>query len=119
MHRGSILSHPFRNWNFFLFPEDEADDEIPDFGAQHAKRQVAGIPEEGHLEDVQDVHIGDAVYPLRVASEIPQFPEETAKEGGQRGGDGGAPVAGPDSGKGVRLPPESGSSRVDKTAGRW
>ncbi len=60
-----------------------ADDEIPDFCAQHPERQVAGIPEERHLEHVQGVDVGDGVHPLRVASEIPRFPEKAAEKGGE------------------------------------
>lgn len=61
-------------------------EDLPDVAAKDAERQVAGIPEERHLEDVYRIAVWDAAYSLRVAAKIPHLPEKSAKEPGGHGG---------------------------------
>src|SRR5690242_6516176 len=42
-----------------------------------SERQIAGIAEQRHLEQVEPLHVRDAVVPLREAAPVPQFPEHT------------------------------------------
>src|SRR5882762_1109302 len=72
---------------------DETGGEVHDERAFDSERKISGVAEQRHLEDVEALHVGDAVVPFGQASVVPHLPEESAYQRSERGLQDRTPVA--------------------------
>ena len=73
---------------------EQTDHEVVEPEEFKGKGQIAEVTEQGHLEEVEEIHEGNAVLPLGVGPEIPQFPKAPADQAARPQRQDRTPVAG-------------------------
>lgn len=67
-------------------------EDLDNAGAFEAEREVTGVSEQGHFEDVEGLKVWHTVNPFSVTVEVPHLPEEAAEESGEGPGEKISPI---------------------------